>query len=114
MCSGKDSWAERVFVELLGFGWQSTSNIAREYIAEHNMGEPTRDLVREVTAALRSQHGTDYLARTALERLNPDDPRIVGGLYVVGEVEHVRAVGGKIIHIATDDDLAFTRMSSRR
>lgn len=112
MCSGKDSWA-KFLVEHFDFEWQGTSDIAREYIRAHNLGEPTRDLVREVCAELRMMNGADYLAREALRRLNASRPRVISGLYIVPELEHVRAVGGKIINIKTDEDTLFSRMTRR-
>ncbi len=113
MCSGKDSWAH-FLVDHFGFVWQGTSDITREYIAAHNLGEPTRDLVRNVCTQLRKMNGADYLVHQALKRLDIARPRVVSGLYIVPEAEHIKAVGGKLIHIAAEDSMLFSRMTQRR
>lgn len=113
MCSGKDSWAD-FFQEQFGYMHQSTSNIARDYIREHELGEPTRDLTREVATHLRNQHGPDYLMRRAIENAEGAERIVVSGIYVVPEALYLRNIGGSIINIVANDDLRFDRMSNRK
>jgi len=112
MCSGKDSWA-KFLMEQFDFDWQGTSDITREYIKEHDLGEPTRDLVRETCTELRATNGADYLAREALRRLDINKPRVVSGIYTVPEAEFIKSQSGKIINIRTDEDILFSRMTMR-
>lgn len=112
MCSGKDSWAD-FLQEEFGYEHHSTSDIARLYISEHELGEPTRDLTREVATELRTLNGSDYLMRTAINNARTAERVVISGLYVVPEVIYLKRIGGIIINIATDDDIRFQRMSKR-
>ena len=111
MCSGKDSWAD-FFQQEFGYDHRSTSDVARAYIRDKDLGEPTRDLTREVATQLRATHGTEYLLRQAIEAA--DSQRIIiSGIYVVPEAMYLKKVGGSIVSILADDKLRFERMAKR-
>ena len=112
MCSGKDSWGD-FLAEHFSYVHSSTSNIAREYIRDHNLGEPTRDLTRETATYLREVNGPDYLLRRALEKVEDHGRIVVTGLYVVPEVVHLKRIGGSLINVVADDTLRYSRMSHR-
>lgn len=112
MCSGKDSWADFIAAEF-NYTHRSTSNVAREYIAEHELGEPTRDLTRETATMLRETNGPDYLVRRAIDDAGETDFIVISGIYVVPEAVYLKHLGGNIINIVTQNDLRFERMSKR-
>lgn len=101
------------FQDQFGHVHHSTSNIARDYIREHNLGEPTRDLTRETATHLRTLHGPDYLIREAIENAGDSERIVISGIYVVPEALYLRHIGGSIINIAADGSLRFGRMSNR-
>lgn len=113
LCSGKDSWAG-FFQREFGYEHRSTSNVTREYIAENDLGEPTRDLTREVSTYLRCKFGADYLMRKAIESVEESDYIAISGIYVVPEAVYIKKIGGHIINIVADDSLRYDRMSKRK
>lgn len=112
MCSGKNSWAN-FLVDNFGFVAQTSSDVIRTYIADNNLGEPTRDLCRVAATELRQRHGGDYLVKQALGLLPEDVPAIISGIYVPTEVDFIRGVGGKIVHIRASNELGLQRMNAR-
>jgi ribonucleoside-diphosphate reductase alpha chain len=103
-----------VFHDNFGYIPQSTSNIVREYIAENNLGEPTRDLVREYSSKLRADKGADYLVNTAINNVDESNVVVLTGLYAVPEALYVRKIGGAVVRIAADEDVRLQRMRDRQ
>lgn len=112
MCSGKDSWAD-LFHDQFGHVHRSTSDVARNYIRENDLGEPTRDRTRETATYLRNQFGADYLMRKAIESAGDSERVVISGIYVVPEALYLLRIGGSIINISTDEAQSFDRMSNR-
>lgn len=112
MCSGKDSWAN-FLRDQYGFQTQGTSDITREYIREHDLGDLSRDNLRYTCARLRAEHGPAYLVEAALQRLESESPRLINGLYTVPEADYMRQVGGVVVCVLTPSDIQFSRMQKR-
>lgn len=111
MCSGKDTWGG-VLQNLYGYKPQSTSDIVRSYIAKYSLGEPTRDLTRQVSTVLRDKNGPDYLVKTAIDQSNSDKV-VITGLYALPEALYVRRCGGYILRVAAREGVRMQRMIAR-
>lgn len=83
-CSGKDTVAHYL-VEKHGFLHVSTGDFIRSYVLEHALGEPTRDVLRQVGNKLRAQYGPDYFVRLAMQQATPFT--VVSGIRAVAEAE---------------------------
>lgn len=95
--SGKDT-AAAYLVGTHGFIHISTGDLVRAYILENNLGETTRPLLQQVSTKLRQEHGNGYLAELALKETAPK--LVVSGLRNLGEVEVVKAAGGKVLALS--------------
>ena len=108
-CSGKDTVAGYL-VERYGFRHVSTSDLIRFYVAEHNLGEPTRDLLRTVGNQLRQEHGADYLVRLAIQSASPFS--VISGIRAVAEagalLEH-----GTLVLVEAPIELRYKRTVQR-
>jgi dephospho-CoA kinase len=94
--SGKDTVAAYL-VDSHKFVHVSTGDSIRFYVAEHGLGEPTRELLRDIGNVLRAEHGPDYLARLALQ--HESDRLVISGLRTMAEAEQVKQQGGMVIAI---------------
>lgn len=113
LASGKDSFGNFI-VERVGGVVVTTSDIAREYIEDNELGEPTRDLTRSIAAKLRAKNGADYLLMASLDKVPEDSLAIVSGLYVTAEVIALRSLRkGPIIHVDTNYETRLERTLSR-
>lgn len=91
--SGKDTVVE-FLIKKHGFKHVSSGDIIRKFIAENNLGEPTRELMQKTGNELRTKHGGEVLVQMALkenvERL------AISGLRAIPEIEAVKNAGGEI------------------
>ena len=94
--SGKDT-VGKYLVENYGFTSVVTGQLVRDYIAEHNLGEPTRPLMVEVANAVRAKYGADYFLQKALS--TETDRLLIDGLRATGEVDFARDAGCIIIAV---------------
>lgn len=108
--SGKDTVAAYL-VDTHGFTHVSSSDSVRFYIAEHQMGEANRDLMRAVSTTLREKHGADYLVRLALENEAP--LLVVSGLRAIAEGEAIKKAGGVILACTTPIGVRYKRAKER-
>lgn len=118
MCSGKNTFGDfligRYGNQLGGGSVISSSDAAREYIANEGLGEPTRDLTREVAATLRQRHSPTYLVDWALQRFNDNEGiQIISGIYTVPERKRIAQVGGLVVAIHASDNERKRRMGIR-
>ncbi len=113
MCSGKDTWGDFLATEHGGVH-ASTSDVARGYIKENGLGVPTRDRVREVATYLRSTDGPTILVERALETAGNAELRIITGLYVPGELQYIKDLGGFVVGVRTADTVRLARMTYRQ
>ena len=107
--AGKDSVA--AILEGHGYTHVSTADMVRDYIREHNLGEPTRPLVRDTANALRAEHGGDYLVRLALQKY-PEQVAI-SAIRAVNEAKCLQAEGGRLVWVEAPQKLRFARLRSR-
>lgn len=113
LASGKDSFGKFIQDRKGGF-LVTTSDIARRYIEDNNLGEPTRDLTRSTAARLRLENGNDHLLRQSIDHVPDDVLAIVSGLYVVEEVIALRALRNSVIvHVDTSDEIRISRATGR-
>lgn len=113
MASGKDSFGKFI-QDRVGGVLVSTSDVARDYIRQNNLGEATRDLTRNIATYLRSENGTDYLLRSSIENIEDDELAIVSGLYIPEEVVALRALRNSVIvRVDTSDDTRVSRAVKR-
>lgn len=111
--SGKDSFGKFI-QDRKGGTLVTTSDVARRYIEDNELGEPTRDLTRTIATQLRLQNGTDYLLRQSIDHLPNDELAIVSGLYVVEEVMTLRAQRRSVIvHVDASDEVRVDRVTGR-
>jgi len=94
--SGKDT-VGKYLVENYGFTSVVTGQLVRDYIAKHNLGEPTRPLMVEVANAVRAKYGADYFLQKALS--TETDRLLIDGLRATGEVDFARDAGCIIIAV---------------
>jgi dephospho-CoA kinase len=108
--SGKDTTAAYM-VEAYGYRHISTSDLIRFYVAEHDMGEPTRELLHEVANFLRAEHGPDYFARLALQQ--PDERMIISGLRNPAELKIIQQMQGIGVAVRASLELRYQRAKER-
>jgi dephospho-CoA kinase len=108
---GKDTVAEYL-VSTRGYAHVSTSDIIRQYVAENNLGEPTRELLQKTGKFLRDEHGGDFLVRSGIERA-AGTPTIFSGLRTLAELEAVKTAGGICLAITADAKIRFHRCMDR-
>lgn len=94
--SGKDTVAAH-FVAKHGFVHISMGDMIRFYIAEHGMGEATRDLMRIVGTTLREEHGADYFIKLALSNNADVSHLVISGLRTVAEAKAIKGAGGTLV-----------------
>lgn len=113
LASGKDSFGKFI-QDRKGGSLVTTSDIARRYIQENNLGEPTRDLTRKTATKLRQENGDDYLLRQSIDHIPDDELAIVSGLYVVEEIITLRSLRKSVIvHVDTSDNIRISRATGR-
>lgn len=108
--SGKDTAAHYI-VDRYHCAHVSLSGLIREYIIEHNLGEPDRDLLSGTGDALRKQHGGDYLVKLAVEKVAP--PAVLSGIRTIEEAKTFQKLGGKIIAITVPIEVRYQRAHAR-
>lgn len=113
MCSGKDSWANLISDEF-DYVHRSTSQITRDYIKYHGLGEPTRDLTRETSTFLRVKYGKDYLVERILQEEINAPKLVISGLYVPEEVNALKRAGGLLVAVVAESETRFARMNRRK
>lgn len=104
--AGKDT-ASRYLTEKYGFQHLSTGDLVRNYLAEHNLGEATRDLLQQAANQLRAEKGSDYLVKLSLE--NPAARLVITGIRATAEAEAVKKAGGKIMVISVPFERRYQR-----
>lgn len=110
--SGKDA-AARYLEEKYGFKHISTGEMIREFVSENNLGDATRDLLREVGIRLRREYGPEYLVRKVFEK-GLDEHHVVSGLRAKGEIDFFHENGGVIIAIEAPIKLRYKRAMKRK
>lgn len=108
---GKDTVADYL-VSTRSYAHVSTSDVIRRYIAEHDLGEPTRELMQKIGKQLRDEHGGDYLVRSGIEHA-AGVPTIFSGLRTLAELEAVKTAGGICLAITADAKVRFKRCLDR-
>lgn len=114
--SGKNASGKGVVAQLLksrGFYFFSLSDVIREEIRKR--GEKvTRQRLIEVGNELRSKHGTDYLARQILVRLQEDKNYVVDSFRHPDEVEAFRVRAGfYLLGAKANPETRFARIKAR-
>jgi len=108
--SGKDTVAKYI-AEHYGFTNWSGGDALRKYIRENNLGEPTREMLSEISIQLRKKRGPDFLTRMALET---ETPRLlVSGTRTVAEAESLKAHGGILIAVTAPREMRYERAKAR-
>ena len=108
--SGKDTVASYM-VDTHSFVHISTGDSLRFYAAEHGLGDPTRELLRDIANTLRAEHGADYLARLATQ--HEAYRLVISGLRTTAEAEFIQAQGGKIIAVEATPRHRYNRALDR-
>lgn len=108
--SGKDTVAAHL-VDTHKFVHVSTGDLLRFYMAENNLGEPTRDLMQKVGNILRAEHGPDYLVRLALK--TEANRVVISGIRAIAEATCLRANGGSLIACSASLGVRFERAKER-
>jgi len=108
---GKDTVAEYL-VSSRRYAHVSTSDVIRHYVAENNLGEPTRELLQKIGKHLRDENGGDFLVRAGIERA-AGVPTIFSGLRTLAELEAVKTAGGICLAITADTKIRFRRCMDR-
>jgi dephospho-CoA kinase len=109
--SGKDTVASYM-VDSHKFVHISTGDIVRFYAAEHGLGEPTRELLRDIANTLRAEHGADYLTRLAIQ--HEASRLVISGLRTLAEAEFIQNQGGKIIAVEATPRHRYNRALDRK
>ncbi len=114
--SGRNASGKGVVAELLksrGFYFFSLSDVIREEVRKRG-GEVTRRRLIEVGNELRSEHGTDYLARQILARLQEDKNYVVDSFRHPDEVEVFRDRADFYLLVTeADPETRFARIKAR-
>jgi dephospho-CoA kinase len=118
MCSGKNTFGDVLVREcepFLGAGRVvSSSDAAREYIVKEVLGEPTRDLTRNVATILRRNKSPTYLIDWALNSFESHESlRVISGVYTLPERKYIQSIGGIVVALHADDEIRSARMASR-
>lgn len=108
--SGKDTIG-LYLVANYGFKHVATGQLLRDYIVEHQLGEPTRDLMIETGNYVRTNLGVDYFVQRALEI--DTDKLAIDGLRAVGEIVAAREAGAKIVAVDAPIEKRFARAEAR-
>ncbi|MEI6479897.1 MAG: AAA family ATPase [bacterium] len=110
--SGKDMAALHLWQEH-GFINVSTGNMVRKYVAENNLGEPTRELLQKVANELREKNGAGYFAAKAIQENENFEKLIVSGIRTVGEAMEIKKFQGIIIAVDASQEIRFERAQGR-
>ncbi len=108
---GKDTVA-RYLVKKYGFVHISTSDILRQYIQQHQLGDLSRENMNKVVTKLRQQFGTDFLVRDVLET-NTDTKLVLSGLRSSGEAKAIVAEGGILVAVDASLQVRYKRALQR-
>lgn len=108
---GKDTVA-RYLAEKYGFVHISTSDILRNYITVHKLGDLSRDNMNKVVTKLRKQFGTDFLVRDVLET-NSEPKLVLSGLRSSGEAKAISAAGGILVAVDASLKVRYKRALQR-
>lgn len=108
---GKDTVAYYL-VKKYKFVHISTSDILRNYIKEHQLGDLSRENMNMVVTGLREQFGTDFLVRDILET-NNDERLVLSGLRSSGEAKAITAVGGILVAVDASLKVRYKRALQR-
>jgi len=108
--SGKDTIG-LYLVANYGFMHVSTGQLVRDYIAEHNLGEPSRDLMIKTANEVRNENGVDYFVQRALEI--ETNRLAIDGLRAVGEIFAAREAGAKIVAVDAPIEKRFAWAEAR-
>jgi dephospho-CoA kinase len=107
---GKDTVAEYL-VKDHGFVNVNMSDLIKDYILKNNLGEPKRELFREVAISLRKENGEDYLMKLCLQN---EAPRlVVTGLRMEAEARRLQEEGGLIVACEASSEARFKRAMAR-
>ncbi|MCA9389888.1 AAA family ATPase [candidate division WWE3 bacterium] len=109
--SGKDTVAEYLEKKHL-FKHISLSDLIRDYISEHNLGESTRPKMKEVGDNLRQTMGPDALARIALAK-NTDDNLVISAVRHPEEALTIKKHGGEIWSVVSKLETRYDRTLQR-
>lgn len=108
--SGKDTVAAHL-VDTHKFVHVSTGDLLRFYMAENNLGQPTRDLMQKVGNILRAEHGADYLMRLALK--TEANSLVVSGIRAIAEATALKAAGGLLVACSAPLAVRYERATGR-
>lgn len=108
--SGKDT-VSAYLMEKYDFRQSSGGEFLRFYIKEHNLGEPTRELMHEVANKLRSENGPDYLIKISLENQHPR--LVLNGIRTNIEAETLKKQGGILIALTAPIEVRYKRAGER-
>jgi dephospho-CoA kinase len=108
--SGKDT-VGKYLKKKYGFAHVVTGQLVRDYIAEHHLGEPTRELMIEVATDVRARLGADYFLQVGLG--SDADRLALDGVRAMGEVSAVRAAGGQVLAVEAPIEKRFEWAKSR-
>lgn len=108
--SGKDTIG-LYLVANYGFNHVSTGQLVRDYISEHDLGEPSRDLMIKTANEVRNESGVDYFVQRALEI--DTDRLAIDGLRAVGEIVAAREAGSKIVAVDAPIENRFAWAEAR-
>ena len=92
--SGKDTVGAYV-VKKYGFTQVVTGQLVRDYISEHQFGEPTRERMTKVANEAREQYGADFFIQRALK--SDIKKLLINGARAMGEIKAAREAGGVVI-----------------
>jgi len=94
--AGKDT-AGAYLEKNFGFEQVITGQLVRDYIAEHNLGEPTRELMTIVANETRDRYGSDVFIQRALKL--EADKLLINGARAVGEINAIKEAGGIVVAV---------------
>ena len=107
---GKDTLAEYL-VSQYGFTHISTGALLREYIREHHLGEPTREILRNTAIELRRAKGADYFVREA--STSTAQRLVVSGIRAIPEVECFKEMQGIVVGITAPIERRYALAKQR-
>ena len=114
--SGKDTLAH-LLVRDYNFAHYSTGDILRQE-AMRLRGSVERPVLFEVANQLRRERGADVFVQIALEMYRAHEAKyrgvIISGIRSIGELEAIKAIGGRMVFVDAPVEVRYQRMVARQ
>ncbi len=108
--SGKDTVSNLIANEF-GYTHISTSDILRMFIFSCGL-KTNRKLQLSVANNLRSNFGSDFFIKLALDKVSKSKKIVISGIYCPEEAKFIKTLGGKILYINSNSEI-YSRIKNR-